>query len=353
MDWSSEKHGDFINLQAFRDCPDLRRKGARLPDWKTIRKHYPQLIDTSPKPDRWFISHRWDGETAEGEPPHPDPSGWQLEALLQLGDHYNYDRPNLCIWYDYMSLPQKPRSAEEAVIFGVGLSNIRHVVAECQNLFLVSAIGSDQTSDLAEHLKRGWIVFELYIARSNIRIPLTLHQRDKGRVNTGRAIHGWDATVPSIHAIAPWEDAAQLEQWFRNRGIACTNGSDLAFLAAELHDSLNRFPYSGSILPVSADGVTVLTTGEISQFAFINGCGLSPRRPDLFLEGANFDPATHVWEAKILKRPAALPLGAWTALSLADIRARLIDLKSGRSPMYPGIAFEISGDGAEVRATVE
>lgn len=347
-------HGDFINLRAFRDCEDLRQPGARLPNWQTIQTHYPELIDSSANPDRWFVSHRWDDLGGDYDTaPHPDPSGWQLEALLQLADHYNWNKPNLCIWYDYMSLPQKPRSAAERDLFQQGLQNIRHLVAECQNVFLVSASGHDAQSDLDEHLRRGWIVFELYIARSNIRIPLAVRQRHAGRIDEARASYDWDATVPNIQAIAPWEDAGQLETWFRNRGIVCTNGADLAFLARELHDSLGLCPFTGPIRPVNPSGPTILTTSEITQFGFINGSGLSPRRPDLFLEGSDFDPRTHIWAARIQSRPKAWPLGAWISIAPDDLAERLIDPVTGRSPMYPGIRFKITPDGGRVRAVIE
>lgn len=344
-----------MNLRAFGNCRALREPGARLPSWQVIQRDYPELIDASRNPDCWFISHRWDDDGSEVEEPHPDPTGWQLQALLELADHYNYDKPDLCIWYDYMSLPQKPRTAAETAIFGEGLSNIRNVVAACQNIFLISACGDSAAGDLAAHLKRGWIVFELYIARSSMSVPLQLRQRDAARVNAGRANFGWDATVPSIHAVAPWEDAAQLEQWFRHRDIVCTNGSDLAFLSQLLHDSLGATPYSGAMKPLAAHGRTVLTTTEITEFAFINGCGLSPRRPDLFLNEptTDFDAGKHVWSADIRQRPPALRLGVWTELTPTEITDRMISLQTGRSPMYPGIVFEASLAGGQVRAAIE
>lgn len=351
MNWSAD-HGAFINLRAFGNCEAFRCPGARLPSWQVIQRDYPHLIDASPYPERWFVSHRWDDGPGLEEP-HPDPTGWQLGVLLELADHYNFDKPNLCFWYDYMSLPQKPRSGDEADLFARGLSHIRHVVAECQSVFLVSASGSDNESDLAEHLKRGWIVFELYIARSNIRIPLKLRERDASRVSAGRSDYGWDATVPSIHAIAPWDHPGHLEQWFDNRGIVCTNGADLAFLARELHDSLSRYPYSGRMPAVRFGERTVLTTSEIAQFAFINGCGLSPRRPDLFLKDSDFDPARHIWNADIQRRPPALSVGIWSALSPDEVTDRMIDPTSGRSPMYPGIRFEVSVARDAVRPTIE
>jgi hypothetical protein len=105
--------GQFISLSAFTEWVRLQGETAKLPDWGTIHRDLPHLIQ--PKPDqlrnRLFITHRWDSQE------HPDPSGRQLRALQDLGSHYNYNGPNLCFWFDYMSLPQKPRVAVEKQIF--------------------------------------------------------------------------------------------------------------------------------------------------------------------------------------------------------------------------------------------
>lgn len=344
--WAPEKVGTFINLKALGDCLDLRRPGARLPDWKTVQTRYPELIDRSAAPDRWFISHRWD---SDGD---PDPTGWQLEALLELAGHYAHDRPNTCIWYDYMSLPQKPRTAPEDAIFKVGLDNIRHVVSSCRNVLLVSATGADHRADLDAQLLRGWIVFELYIARGNMKTPLPLYQREPRRIVYGRRQTAWDAVVPGIHAVAPWEDARHLETWFRRRGIACTNGADLAFIAGLLHDTLSRHPGAGPMPAVQFGMPMRLSAEEVLSFAFVNGCGLSPRRPDLFLERSNYDAWASVWTVVIRPRPAALPLDQWSAVTPAEVADRMIDAATGRSPMYPGILFTVSPDGRAVQPAI-
>src|ERR1700722_14221294 len=126
--------GQFISLAAFTEWANLQADNAKLPDWGMIRRDLPHLI--KPKPDqrrnRLFITHRWES------PEHPDPSGWQLQALQELGTHYNYNDKSLCFWFDYMSLPQKPRIAVEKQIFARGLDKIRRTVAECENITLVS-----------------------------------------------------------------------------------------------------------------------------------------------------------------------------------------------------------------------
>lgn len=166
--------GQFISLSAFTEWSNSQRDGVKLPDWGMIRRDLPHHI--RPRPDRLlhrlFITHRWDSQE------HPDPSGWQLRTLQELGSHYNFNDPELCFWFDYMSLPQRPRVAVEKKIFDRGLDNIRGTVAECQNITLVTRHGTDHTNDLDALMKRGWIVFELLIARNNIKIPLPLYERE-------------------------------------------------------------------------------------------------------------------------------------------------------------------------------
>jgi hypothetical protein len=146
--------GQFISLGAFTEWARSKGDNAKLPDWGTIRGDLPHFIQS--KPDRFrnrlFITHRWESEE------HPDPSGWQLRALQQLGSHYNYTDPKLCFWFDYMSLPQKPREAVEKQIFNRGLNNIRKTVTECENITLISRYGSDHAKDLDAMMTRGWIV---------------------------------------------------------------------------------------------------------------------------------------------------------------------------------------------------
>lgn len=354
MDWSPEKVGTFINLKAFGACADFRRPGARLPEWRTIQQRYPHLIDRSPSPKRWFVSHRWDGPpVSRGQRDHPDRSGWQMEALLQLADHYAYDDPAICFWYDYMSLPQQPRTAAENAIFRSGLAGVRDLLELCPTVLLVSAAGADRRSDLDAHLQRGWILFELYIARTHVNIHLALYQREDHRVNRARRETDWDAVVPSIHAIAPWEDAAQLTKWFQRRNIVCTNGSDLRFLTHQLADSLGRYPDGAPMPTVTPGTVQTLTVEDLLRLAFIESCGLSTRRPDLYLAWMNYDASRGACDVLIEHRPPALAIGRWSDLKPGEAALRKIDPGTGRSPLYPGVLFRLSKSGLRVMPTID
>lgn len=130
------------------DCPDLQAPGARLPSWQEVREKYPHFIRPAPHHmrHRLFITHRWD------EKAHPDPRGWQLAALRDMGKHYRFREEPACIWYDYMSLPQRPHTPEEKKLFSAGLDSIRATVSECENVTLVSADGPGQA--LRYHVRR-------------------------------------------------------------------------------------------------------------------------------------------------------------------------------------------------------
>src|SRR5690242_7592427 len=191
--------GQFVDLRAFAQWA---RRQSLLPNWRYIRDNLPALVvhDASDR-RRLFITHRWDA------PEHPDPTGWQLRAIRELGLHHNFQDKRPCFWFDYMSLPQKPRSSEEQRIFAQGLKEIRRTVSNCENITLVSRIGASNEEDLSASLKRGWILFELLIARSNLKIPLPLYEAvPSHRVQYGRdQQHSWDAVVKDIATQIPFD----------------------------------------------------------------------------------------------------------------------------------------------------
>src|SRR5262249_15765974 len=125
-------------------------------------------------------------------------------------------------------------------IFSQGLENIRRTVANCENIVLVSRSGIDQASDLNAMLERGWVLFELFIARNRMRIPLALYEPTGANVQYGRNERSWRSVVPDIATLVPFDSAELIHAWFKYNGIVCTNGSDLAYLARLLHEELIR-----------------------------------------------------------------------------------------------------------------
>lgn len=349
---SLESEGQFISLCAFTEWAYPQGNDAKLPDWATIRRDFPHLIRS--KPDhpshRLFITHRWDSYE------HPDPSGWQLRALRELGGHYNFQDPNLCFWFDYMSLPQKPRTGPEQKIFKHGLNNIRKTVAQCQNITLVSRCGSDQSDDLRAAIKRGWIVFELLIARNNLKIPLPLYERaTANRVQYGRdQQNSWDAVVADIATLVPFDSADLIRAWFESKGIICTDGSDLKKLSKFLHQDLTEKPETGPAFKIRFDVEMRLTHDQLDTLRILEVSGLSGCYPNIYLknrrrEGHPFK-GPLIWIVTFVSRPLMPPLNEWIRCAPDELVRRLISPATMRSPMYPGIEWEIDERMARIRA---
>lgn len=342
--------GLFIDLEAFRKWSELQGSGARLPSFQTIVRSYPGLIAARPlRRTPMFVTHRWDRRD------HPDPSGWQLRALRNLAEDYHYHEAGTCFWYDYMSLPQRPRNPEENRIFTAGLNAIRQTVAECDNICLVSRTGQDHADDREAMRRRGWILFELFIARSNMKRPLPLYERENGSVQFGRDEQYLD-TFPDMLLHAPMDTARHLHDWFVRREIRCTNGSDLLLLSRLLHEELTR-PLSTKPLPEFEYGVPVrLSARQLTSMEFRNATSLSSRLPEAFLLSRNLvsyrTNEEQFWDVVIVWRPPLPPLGQWHDIARSNVEHMHIDWEEQASLRYPGIRFEMSGDGLRFMATL-
>jgi|GEM_PF-2320303 len=346
--------GQFINLQAFTEWAN-KKANVMLPDWGTIRRALPHLA--RPKPSRMrhrlFITHRWES------PEHPDPTGWQLVALQWLGKHYSFRDPEMCFWFDYMSLPQRPRVGEEKRIFARGLDNIRRTVAECENITLVSSHGPGEADDLRAMMTRGWIVFELLIARNNVRFPLPLYQRRSGdRVQYGREQRkSRDAVTPDIATLVPFDSADLIYAWFKSKDISCTNGSDLRKLAELLHQELTQKHGDGPAFDVRYDVEMRVTQDQLDTLQILGVNGLSGPNPHLYLRDQRLANSHSIseppeWFVTFTRRPSMPPLDEWTKYVPHELPRRLIDPRTMRSPMYPGIVWQIDDQKQMIRATL-
>lgn len=348
----SEATGQFIHLQTLVRHSALRGREARLPSWQEVRARMPELIRGPPRHmrDRLFVTHRWDDRG------HPDPTGWQLRALQELGDHYRFADPEICLWYDYMSLPQAPRTAAESKIFGGGLDHIRTTVGECENVMLVSAEGHDEASDLVAMRHRGWIVFELLLARRAFRIPLPLYQRQgHHRVQRGRdAQNDRDAVVSDLNQLVPFESWQLIHRWFERQNIVCTNGADLRRLAKLLHRELTEKKRRKPDFIVQFGKEMLLTQEQLDTLEFMETSHLSGCYPRIYLDSRRDAPGRTwrdpvAWLCSFAPRPALPELDVWTAVTAEEVGAMRIDRMTGRSPMYPGIRFEIDAISGRLR----
>jgi hypothetical protein len=342
--------GQFIDLRAFA----LWARGqGLLPDWRRVRNSLPHLVAHDPdQRRRLFITHRWDDRE------HPDPTGWQLRAIREVGTHYSFEDRRPCFWFDYMSLPQKPRLGEERRIFEQGLNEIRRTVGDCESITLVSRTGSSNEEDLSAALKRGWIVFELLIARSNLKIPLPLYEAvPSNRIQYGRdQQNSWDAVVTDIATQIPFDSAHLIQAWFNQRGITCTDGSDLKKLSKHLHKELTEKRWPKPNFAVRFDVDMRLTHDELCCLEILDSSRLSGCYPDLYLtkfeaaKGQSNSPP--VWIVRLARRPSMPRLNEWVPCAPDEPARRLISAATMKSPMYPGITFEFDELRRHMRATL-
>lgn len=116
----------------------------------------------------WFnttiaVSHRW------LSPDHPDPDGAQLRELLALADRLGL-HDNQALLIDYCSLPQQPRSQEQATWFSEQLPGFQE---QFKYVTLVLNTGS------ADYSTRAWCMFELMLAAMSRAERPTLLNHDQ------------------------------------------------------------------------------------------------------------------------------------------------------------------------------
>lgn len=346
---TDEEFGLFISLREFCRCPALRQ-AARLPSWQEIHADHPHIAYRG-DPDsarRLFVTHRWDA------PDHPDPTRWQLNALRRVGAHYEFDAENVCFWYDYMSLPQRQRTPEQNRLFQAGLKNIRRLVGQCENITLIGKTGKTHIRDVEAMKKRGWIVFELFVARSNWKKILPLYEREANPVVYGRNLDRWDAVTIDIRTQAPLDSREQIHDWFLKKGISCTNGNDLAYLAALLHEELTQYDYSIPPPGIEYGRQLHIAERELIKYGVHVSTHLSSRFPNIYVTYKQRLPRPFaeepVWVVSFAHRPRLPEMKQWFKLADGELHARLIDPTTMTSPMYPGIVFELSQDGSQLKA---
>lgn len=107
-----------------------------------------------------FVSHRW----ITGK--HPDPDGTQFAELQRrLNDLPVQDSPQapLLVFFDFASLPQRPRNAEEETSFYRDLASLESL-SRLADYFIILSEG------YRDYLNRAWCFFEAITARDNVHL---------------------------------------------------------------------------------------------------------------------------------------------------------------------------------------
>lgn len=139
----------------------------------------------------YFISHRW------LTPVHPDPEGTQLRRVQNLPprpelssagavgsssrmptmpEHAGYSRQHdpasdVLIFYDFSSLPQEPRTADESEIFKLGIVGLNDILSYMRIVIL----------DDQDYMSRSWCLMEYFI--SSFKGSLILDEKRDDRMH--------------------------------------------------------------------------------------------------------------------------------------------------------------------------
>lgn len=142
---------------------------------------------------------------------HPDPDGFHLSRILHClkvhRAHFQHQFPDTGLFWDFVSLPQKPRSAEEEVNFRRGLaamalfySSTDHAVVQLKEM-----PANEAQLNLTPYSLRGWCTFEEVVASIlkssqmllDLRLAATCFQTGGGWLDvTRRAVAG---RQPPLH----------------------------------------------------------------------------------------------------------------------------------------------------------
>jgi hypothetical protein len=322
-----------------------------MPSWRELNCDFPELLYNYAgvkESDFYFVSHRWD------DTQHPDPSGWQLNALIKFGEScIRRGEHNACVWLDYMSLPQEPRGADEDAIFRSGLQNIRKLLDLNKHVMLVSETGEYAEEDLANMLLRAWIVYETFIVRERTMASHVIYQRDRGAVNYG-AEEPTLKYAADLSSLIATDRAEFIHAWLEKQNITCTHGSDLVYLSKLIHEEINKFNHKTPPPGITFGQELFITNKEMLKYEIRMSTKLSSRFPNIYaisLQDVLTGGKTYAyWKARFVYRPPVPPLNIWSDCSQEDFEAMMIDAGTRTSPMYPGLIFEFNSRDSRILA---
>jgi len=125
-------HRNFFLNQRVWDMPKCQNIGDEF----LMKRHNGKAV---------FVSHRW------MTPGLPDIGGRQL---MMIKDYLKKNPEVECVWYDYMCMPQKPRSEEDDLIFKDRLTTLNDVMASCPRTYILHE---------DNYMSRSWCKAELFM----------------------------------------------------------------------------------------------------------------------------------------------------------------------------------------------
>jgi hypothetical protein len=343
--------GYFIDFQKFHQLYKFG-KLQEISKCQDLRKNFPQIFVSDPDiyEHKIFFSHRWDLAS------NPDIRNWQIAAIAEYASELHMkNKYPACFWYDYISLPQVPRTKQEEALFRQGMKSINKLCKECSIVALISSSNGLNLKDtILNTLKRGWILCELFIASKNERITNILFEDDPpgNRVVMGKINKpAWLSLIPGIVNTLPYYDTELTLHWFNKHSIVCTNGADLKFLAERLNLELFSYILQNNITTptkLSFNRTYNLTDIEASEY-YIDINGISAIFPDTYFEHTFVK--SNVYEITPKFRPKLPQIDEWHEIPAANLAELSIDPLTGISKMYHGIIFKqkIAGNSIKIR----
>mmetsp|Transcript_24433 Transcript_24433/g.77427 ORF Transcript_24433/g.77427 Transcript_24433/m.77427 type:complete len:469 (+) Transcript_24433:462-1868(+) len=177
----------FLLASKIREC-----SLERLPVMQDIKRSHPSWIVKKPidmtssllgkyRKTMLGVSHRWE------HPDEPDSKGAQLAALKRYLD----DNPEIeHIWFDFSSMPQKPRAPEEEDEFAEMLSNVNVVYLGMKVLVLLDM----------SYMSRFWTQTEAWMA---------MHEPSKATVSEDTRRY----TIVPLHNAGSSMVSALVDMW--------------------------------------------------------------------------------------------------------------------------------------------
>src|SRR5262249_50711988 len=142
--------GSLLSWTSLKECREL--VPADYLEWTESRPdcHAAKVV---------FVSHRWI------TPVHPDPDGNQLRELqnrlrtLLVSDSYQ----DAVIFYDYCSMLQRPRTAEEDAHFYRDIARLESVLRSADITIILS-------EGYSNYRDRAWCFFEAMVSKKNVHL---------------------------------------------------------------------------------------------------------------------------------------------------------------------------------------
>jgi len=101
-----------------------------------------------------FISHRWINKD------NPDPDGSQWSDIVKIAKEH----PNHVFFYDFWSIPQKPRTNDEEQQFKRALNSVDKILIKSKVVCLLTE----------DYFSRTWCVFEQYFENNSLNFIMFL-----------------------------------------------------------------------------------------------------------------------------------------------------------------------------------